>query len=138
MDKTLKRIGKLGLFIAVALCLSVPMAILLSLPSHRVIHQWHQSADINYNNFDPYTLAVVEGARDWATLGWPRRHYIFVGRSNDVPDSGHYLAYTFHPDNGNKEHIKKSLVEWDEDGVTFIEATGHKLFIPKKMFIGGR
>jgi len=36
------------------------------------------------------------------------------------------------------DHIRKSSVEWTEDGLTFKEITGHRLFIPKQMFIGGR
>src|SRR5262249_16696357 len=37
-----------------------------------------------------------------------------------------------------QEHLKNSKVEWSETGVTFKEASGHILFIPKEMFIGGR
>ena len=139
MSKLLRQIGKIVLIIAGVMCISFPMAIFLNLRSNRVVHRWYQPSNVNYKSFDPYVLAVVEGARDWATLGWPRRYYIFVGRSNGVPGYGHYLDYTFHPGYENaEEHIRNSLVEWNKDGVTFIEATGHKLFIPKKMFIGGR
>ncbi len=31
-------------------------------------------------------------------------------------------------------HIKKSNVVWSKDGVTFEEASGYKLCIPKSMF----
>lgn len=64
---------------------------------------------------------------------------IFVGRSRDIPGYDHGVDYSFHPAHGDvEEHTKKSVVEWGDDGVTFIGAAGHSLFIPKEMLIDGR
>ena len=63
--------------------------------SDRIVKQWHQPKEVNYQSFDP-------GADDV-----------------DV-------------------HIRQSTVEWTAECVAFAEATGHRLFIPKKMFFGGR
>jgi hypothetical protein len=107
--------------------------------SDRVIKQWHQPKEVEYKSFDPYTLSVIEGAIDWNNLSFPRRHYLFIGRGTESPSYGHYLDYTFHA--GFEEvdaYIGQSTVEWTSDGLTFVEASGHRLFVPKSMFIGGR
>ncbi|MBL8796275.1 MAG: hypothetical protein JNM56_20415 [Planctomycetia bacterium] len=107
--------------------------------SDRVVRQWLAPEDVQYGSYDPYALSVVEGALDWNLPRLRRRHYLFIGRGTEAPSYGHYLDYTFHP--GGKDidtHIGRSTVEWTPDGVTFVEATGHRLFVPKAMFIGGR
>jgi hypothetical protein len=72
--------------------------------------------------------------------GWERHYYIYVGRGRGEPAYGHYLEFSFHPSGADdlETHVKKSNIEWSESGVTFKEASGHILFIPKEMFIGGR
>ncbi len=121
----------------------VPIAFLIAWvinrPSDRIVQQWRQPKDIDYRSFDPYTLSVIEGAVDWYKLPFARRHYLFVGRGSDAPDYGHYLDYRFTRGYGDTDaHIAKSTVEWKPDGITFVEASGHRLFIPKAMFVGGR
>ena len=107
--------------------------------SDRIVKQWHQPKDIDYKSFDPYTLSIIEGAIDWNNLSLPRRHYMYVGRGTEAPSYGHYLDYSFHAGFGDIDaHIGRSTVEWSAEGVTFIESTGHRLFVPKAMFIGGR
>jgi hypothetical protein len=66
--------------------------------------------------------------------------FIYFGRDSWVPAYGHYVEFSFHPgyDEDLDSHIKSSRVEWSETGVTFNEPSGHILFIPKQMFIGGR
>jgi hypothetical protein len=126
-----------------ALVLSVPLSCCTTAALHwksdRVIKQWCQPKEIDYQSFDPYCLSVVEGSREWSNLEFPRRHYLFIGRGTAAPGYGHYLDYTFHPGYEDVDaHVARSSVEWSPEGVTFIEATGHRLFIPKAMFIGGR
>jgi hypothetical protein len=106
----------------------------------RIIQQWHQPKEIEYKSFDPYTLSVVEGALDWSRLlSLPHRHYLFIGRGTDAPSYGHYLDYTFHPSIDDLDaHVRQSQVEWTPEGLTFVEASGHRLFVPKAMFVGGR
>lgn len=111
----------------------------LTTPSNRVIKQWHQPKDVDYQSYDPYTLSVVEGEIEWYLFGFKRRHYLFIGRGSEAPAYGHYLDYTFHPGSGDIDaHIGRSTVQWAPEGLTFVEATGHRLFVPKVMFIGGR
>ena len=112
---------------------------LLNSKSNRVISQWHQPQEVDYKSFDPYSFSVIEGAIDWKDLSFPRRHCLFIGRGTDAPSYGHYFDYTFHPGSEDiDEYIGRSSVEWSANGLTFIEASGHRLFVPKAMFIGGR
>jgi len=76
---------------------------------------------------------------DFHSLPWEPAYEVFVGHGPDTPSYGHSVRYSFHPGYTNPEtHIRSSKVEWSADGVTFIEGTGHRLFIPKAMFVGGR
>jgi hypothetical protein len=114
---------------------------LLHRPSNRIVSQWQQPSSISYHSFDPYYLTIVESDIDWQQFpfNWQHRHYIYVGHDSRLPRYGHYLEFSFHPGYEDLEtHLKKSDVEWSADGVTFKEASGHRLFIPKAMFIGGR
>jgi hypothetical protein len=113
----------------------------LSYPANQVIKQWTQPSDINYQSYDPYCLSVIEGPRRWINpANLERTHYIFIGRGTDAPSYGLYLDFNFFG-YGKAEtdaHIAASKVEWNTDGVTFIEASGRRLFIPAAAFTGGR
>lgn len=112
-------------------------------PTNRVIQTWKQSDDIKYDSFDPYYLSVVEGGMDISRFPFTikRNYYIYVGRDSGKPIYGHFIDYSLHPNTSDiynvTEHIKKSNVIWSQEGVTFEEASGHKLFIPDSM-LGGR
>lgn len=108
-------------------------------PSHNVVAQWPQAANVQYHSFDPYSLSVIETGMDYFILPWHPTYEIFVGRGTSADAYGHSVRYSFHPEYTNREaHIRSSKVEWSPDGVTLIEGSGHRLFIPKTMFIGGR
>ena len=136
---TLKR-SIFGVLILAAFCFaSLISTWITNWPSNRVIKQWHQPKDIQYQSFDPYTLSVIEGSINWNDIRLPRHYQLFIGKGDEAPDYGHYIEYSFHPMSENIEkHIGRSNVEWTADGATFVENSGHRLFIPKKMFIGGR
>lgn len=112
-------------------------------PTDRVIKTWKQSDDVKYDAFGPYYLSVVEADIDISRLPFSmeRRYYIYVGRDSGKLIHGHVIEYSFHPEVSNlynvAAHINKSTVIWSAEGVTFEEASGHKVFIPKNM-IGGR
>ena len=130
--------------IALVLIAALILAVLLNRPSLKVVAQWQQPKDIIYHSFDPYYLSVVEDNLDWSHVPFvlPRNYFIYVGTDSGKPIHGHVIKYSFHPSMDDlydePAHIKKSTVDWSADGVTFNEASGHKLFIPKQMFIGGR
>ena len=130
-------LGSLGLALVLALVLNFA----LHRTTDRFIAEWKQAASVQYDSAGPYYLSVMEGNVDWSffLLGWERHYYIFVGRESGGPGYGHYVEFSFYPgDDDLESHIKKSNVEWSEAGVTFNPPSGHVLFIPKRMFIGGR
>ena len=51
---------------------------------------------------------------------------------------GHWTEYEFHNYSNDSDYFTRCVVTWEPEGVTITEPTGHKLFIPKKAFIGGR
>lgn len=108
------------------------------------VAEWKLPNSIDYHSYGPYFLSVLRDDLDWS--GFPfnvsRNYSIYVGRESGTPTYGHVVKFSFHPgteSNYDEEsHIKRSSVNWTEDGVTFHELSGHRLFIPKAMFIGGR
>lgn len=121
--------------------LALIITFLLHRPSMKVIAQWKQPADITYDQWGPYYLSVVESDRDWR--GFPlqveRNHLIYVGRDAGKPSYGHMLDFSFYPvSDSTEEFVKKSKVRWTPEGVTLATQTGHRVFIPKGMFTGGR
>lgn len=112
---------------------------LLTRPSQRVIQTWTQPGQIQYDGAT-YYLSVIESDLDWR--GFPyhvsRRYYIYVGRESGSPTYGHVVDFSFYPTEDIQTYIRKSTVEWSSGGVTFQTVSGHRLFIPKQMFVGGR
>lgn len=107
----------------------------------KVVCEWKQPDTIDYTSFGPYYLSVVSADIDWH--GFPihteRNYFIYVGRESGKPTYGHMIKFSFHPTGPNTEDfIKQSVVEWNDSGVIFTPQSGHQLFIPKDMFIGGR
>ena len=136
---------KLSWRFLLTIILSIPLALVfthfLHRPSNRIIGQWKQPDSINYKSYDPYFLSVVERDVNWTyfPLNWERHYEIYVETANGTPAYGHFIEFSFHPgDDAIDSHVKKSTVEWTEAGAIFKEASGHVLFIPKDMFIGGR
>jgi hypothetical protein len=113
----------------------------LTRPSLRVVHTRKQPDTVSYQSFDPYCFSVAESDLDWR--GFPlnvrRRCFIYIGVEAEQPAYGHMLDYSFQVDGRPlEEYLQQSAVEWTSDGVTFREASGHVLFVPKAMFIAGR
>lgn len=98
------------------------------------IHQWDQPAGIHYGSFDPYFVAVYEVSPVLAP--WPR-YEVFVSKPTS-PDYGHLTEYGFHNAAWESDYFDRCTVDWTPDGITLTEPSGHRLFIPKKSFIGGR
>jgi hypothetical protein len=138
----MKRITSTLLLIVLSLFFGLGINFILHRSTNRVIAEWKQTSSVNYKSYDPYYLSVVEGKVEWSFFlpGWERHYYLYVGRSSGEPDYGHFVEFSFHPSGVDdlETHVRKSNIEWSETGVTFKESSGHTLFIPKEMFIGGR
>ena len=137
----MKRTWKVLLVIICSMLLALVFTHFLHRPSNKIIGQWKQSESVNYKSFDPYFLSLVERDLNWTyfPLNWERHYEIYVGDESGIPGYGHFIEFSFHPGVDDlATHLKKSTVDWSDAGVTFKEASGHILFIPKDMFIGGR
>ncbi|HVU36992.1 MAG TPA: hypothetical protein VHC95_01520 [Opitutales bacterium] len=112
----------------------------LCLSSNQVVAIWTQPETVHYDGFDPYYLLVIEHGRKFEDFGFRKIYAIYVGRDKDDPSYGHFIDFTFYPGGAVdiETFIRDSKVEWTNDGVTFSPQSGHRLFIPKAMFIGGR
>jgi hypothetical protein len=130
------------LLAGLATCILVPTSLfVLHRPSLRVLAHWRQPAGVRYDAFDPYTLSVIEADRDWR--GFPlflgRRHFVYVGRDQGTPSYGHVVDFSFFAGAEPLEtYLARGTVTWQPDGVTFVTPSGHRLFIPRDMFVGGR
>jgi hypothetical protein len=137
----MKRTWKALLVIICSILLALVFTHFLHRPSNKIIGQWKQSESVNYKSLDPYYLSIVERDVNWTSfpLNWQRHYEIYVGAGSGEPGYGHFIEFSFHPGFDDvTTHVKKSTVDWSDAGVTFKEASGHILFIPKDMFIGGR
>lgn len=109
-------------------------------PTNKVIATWQQPDGSKYDEFPPYCLTVVEGGYDVSRLPPQRLYCIYVGTDSGKPTHGHLIDFSFHPDGEATQDIenfiKRSSVVWGSDGVTFEDASGYRVFIPKKVFAG--
>jgi len=143
MSKGIKvrKVRKFILWLGSSAMLALVFVFLLSRPSLEVIHQWKQPAQITYDGLGPYYMSVVESDLDWS--GFPlhveRNYFIYVGRDPGKPSYGHWVKFSFHtfPDD-LKTFLSKADAQWTDQGVELILPSGHRLFIPKDMFTGGR
>lgn len=109
-------------------------------PSLKVIQQWKQPASITYDHMGPYYLSIVEDDLNWRSfpLNVERNYFIYVGHNAGTPDHGHMIRYSFSPPADLKPFLAAAQVQWTAQGVELLLPSGHRLFIPKAMFTGGR
>jgi len=106
----------------------------LTQPADRVIQTWKRPDGA-------YCLSVVAGDTDWRSilLGSTRqRYYIYAGRDCGQPGYGHFVDFTPGGYLDTEDLFKSSTVDWGSNGVTFVFPVGHRLFIPKDAYEGGR
>ena len=128
----------LGL-ISFALVVSALALFLATRPTLRLMWQECQPQAVQYDGAT-YCVSVLESSLDWR--GFPLR----VGRSYNLTvtqgtqtDYGHLLDYRFtNSTEAIESYINRSATEWTAEGITFVEADGHRLFVPTAVFIGGR
>ena len=112
---------------------------LVSSSSGRVVAAWKQPSSIDYASFGPYTLFVVETGVVRALLSRRTAHELRINRGGEPDGYGHYVPISLDFDgDASDEEIKAALVTWSTDGLSFEMPTGHRLFVPKGSFTGGR
>ncbi len=110
-------------------------------PSTRVISVWVQPSTVQYGENSPYSLSVVSPSVDHLSWTTGAAFKIVVGREAEKLSHRDWVFFSFHfpsaRDSLNpSDYIHSSKVEWATDGVTFVEANGTRLFIPKELFVG--
>ena len=97
---------------------------------NNVILESCQGDYIKYGSYDPYCLNIIKQSQPLSS-----NYIILISRKGDM-NYGHVVNY-IEPSPGEKE-IEKTRVIWSQDGIEMTFLHGHKLFIPKERFIGGR
>lgn len=123
----------------VAVVAIVVYELLMSMGQDEVVKSWPQPQEIAYDAKGPYALYVLRGPFIWKKLNGPTRTYLlWIDQANSPPSHGHEKQYQFAEYVDVESHIDRCTVEWNPEGVTFLEPTGHRVFVPKNAFIGGR
>lgn len=99
--------------------------------SDRVIMESSQGDYIKYNSNDPYTLSIIKQSQP---LG--ARYIVLISGKMDK-SYGHVINY-LDTSTDSDENIKRTRVIWNNEGIEMTFPMGHKLYIPKERFIGGR
>lgn len=101
-----------------------------------VIAKWSQPSTIDYESFDPYMLVVLDAG---SVARSQRLYQVRVLHGTDPDGYGHSMHFgVLAADNMDDAFIRDSEVEWSATGVALTVPSGHRVFIPKASFIGGR
>jgi hypothetical protein len=114
--------------LATSLTLSLVWTLLLGVRSKRVVLENCSAA---------FCLRVAEGVTTYGLSS--RQHYEIWITRRQSPDYGYMLDHSFGWHDWNTEvTIRASKVEWSDAGVTLLEPTGQRLFVPVALYANGR
>ena len=115
--------------VAMSLTLSAVWTVLLATRSQKII----------LRNCDPsYCLRVAEGIKSYGIFYSEQLYEVWITRAAS-PDSGYVVNHSFAEQSFDTDAtIRACKVEWSPDGVTVLEPTGQRLFVPEKLYRGGR
>ncbi len=99
--------------------------------SDKVIMESSQGDYIKYNSNDPYTLSIIKQSQPLSA-----RYIVLISGKMDK-SYGHVINY-LDTSTDSDENIKRTRVIWNNEGIEMTFPMGHKLYIPKERFIGGR
>ncbi|HTQ06896.1 MAG TPA: hypothetical protein VMI54_23725, partial [Polyangiaceae bacterium] len=109
----------------------------LTRPSDRVLMRWTAPSGEH--------VLVYEGERDLGAFffGGTRRHYLYVGRDDEPSGYGYRMAFDLHPELVDAAlsvdaYAKRLVVTFRDDGLEIAEPSGHRVFVPKRAYTGGR
>lgn len=90
-------------------------------------------------------LILCEGERDFSSFPFvaPRRHYLYVGRDSVPTGYGHRVSFDLHADMVDPAaplaaYVRAISVTWADTGVSVEQPSGHRLFVPRRAYTGGR
>lgn len=114
-------------------CTAASVLVVLS-PTQRTFWQVCQPEEVTFYDGE-YCISVVEQRSFYQELTGGSSFEIAIAPYAGDPVDAHRKSYAF--SNGNADvyaHIRASSVNWEEEGITFVEATGHSLFFPVGFF----
>lgn len=128
--------GRFLLTVAIA---ALAWSSFLNQRSNHVLRSWRQPKEIIYDG-EEHSLAIIQADRKWSLFdGFSWRYDIFVGKTGNIGDYGHFVAWPFDRHSGTpREALDKVDLAWTNEGVTLTDSLGRRVFIPKRLFIGGR
>jgi hypothetical protein len=123
--------------LALSIVFAVIALFVLTRPSERVLMHWTAPSG--------EAVLLYEGERDYGTLpfGSERRHYVYVGRDSVPSGYGHRVSFDLHPELGEPSltldaYSKRVRATFSDAGLEIEEPSGHRLFIPRRAYAGGR
>jgi hypothetical protein len=132
MNRTVKIFFALGagLFTGLLVMICI-LQILGFVYSNDIVMESCQGDYIKYNSYDPYCVYIIKQSQPLSS------DYIIMISHKGSHTYGHVLNY-IDTDPVSEEEIKKTRVIWSEQGIELTFPAGHKLYVPKDKFIGGR
>ncbi|QFG26475.1 hypothetical protein [Actinomadura sp. WMMB 499] len=85
---------------------------------------------VRYEDGSAHYVGVIE--KSSLLLGRHRAYELYAGRDSGLA-YGHYVRLDL---NGEPPEIEST--QWDETGVQVIFASGHRVFVPARYYLGGR
>jgi hypothetical protein len=115
--------------LATSLALSVVWTTLLASRSQKVI----------FKSCDPsFCLRVAEGIKSYGIFSSEQLYEVWITRAGS-PDYGYVVHHSFAwQDFDTNATIRACKVEWSPAGVTLLEPTGQRLFVPENLYRSGR
>jgi hypothetical protein len=118
-----------ALVLALSLVFSAVWTTLLGMRSQKVI----------LSSCDPsFCLRVVEGITSYGVFSTEQLYEVWITRAHS-PDYGYVVHHSFGWQGFDSEAtIRDCKVEWSPAGVTLLEPSGQRLFVPEELYRGGR
>jgi hypothetical protein len=99
--------------------------------SDKIVMESYQGDYIKYGSYDPYCLSIIKQSQPLSS------NYIIMISRKDDKNYGHVINY-IDPAPVSEAEVSKTLVIWSNEGIEITFPMGHKLYVPKDKFIGGR
>lgn len=132
MNRTTKIFFALGAGLFTGLLIMICLLQLMGFVwSNDIVMESCQGEYIKYNSYDPYCVYIIKQSQPLSS------DYIIMISHKGSHTYGHVLNYV-DPLVTSEEEVKKTRVIWSEQGIELTFPAGHKLYVPKEKFIGGR
>lgn len=119
-------------FVAFMAVYTLLVIFVTQVPSDKVLFRSDQPSSLKYSDEMPHRLVQYVGAKHWLTLGDDHSTEIWISHPGEERVEGHVITFDC---SGDSQIVR---ADWTPEGIDIEFAMGHKLFVPKAMFVGGR